>query len=300
MSEIIDSAAIGERLGFTPAWQMLDRVSHEDGAWCGLKLITMGDPVFEGHFPQLPILPGVLQLEAMYQLAVLAARADGASGFPMLAALGRTKFKSPVSPGDRMMVTVTPKGDGQYAARTEVDGNLATQSNLTLEFVDDPFAVAEFAPDFVAPEGETIDAQGIMDVIPHRFPFLLVDRMYGYQPDAHDVQAPITGLKNVSASETHSLSTYQGRPFLPAPLITEIAAQIGCASKLITPEHKGKLAFFTGVSATFSRLVVPGDQLRVVGRIARFKAGFGQGKGEIFVGTEQIGQADISFALRDA
>jgi 3-hydroxyacyl-[acyl-carrier-protein] dehydratase len=301
MSTPIDSAAIAEQLGFVPAWQMLDRASCDNGAWRGLKLITMGDPVFVGHFRQLPILPGVLQLEAMYQLAVLSARAEGATGFPMLTALGRTKFKSPVSPGDRMMVSIEPKGNGNYAARTEVDGNLATQSSLTLSFTDTPFAeTAEFAPDFLVPEGEAVDPLRIMEVIPHRFPFLLVDRMYGYNPGGHDAAAPITGLKNVSASETHSLASYQGRPYLPMTLIAEIVAQIGCAAKLIQPDHRGKIGFFTGVSASFGRLIVPGDQLRVVGRIRRFKAGFGQGVGDVFVGDQQVAKADISFALRDA
>jgi 3-hydroxymyristoyl/3-hydroxydecanoyl-(acyl carrier protein) dehydratase len=306
MSTILDSAAIGERLGFAPAWQMLDRaICDEDGAWRGLKLITMGDPVFCGHFPQLPILPGVLQLEAMYQLAILAARDAGATGFPYLAVLGRTKFKSPVSPGDRMLISVTAQSaeDNSYSykARSEVAGSLATQSSLTLRFVDAPFSeIAEFAPDLVMPEGGEVDALGMMAAIPHRYPFLLVDRLLGYQGENHDTSAEITGLKNVSASEPCSLAHFQGRPFLPPTLIAEIVAQIGCACKLIHPEHSGKMAFFTGVSATFDRLVVPGDQLRVVGRIVRFKAGFGQGAGDVFVGTEKVARAEISFALRDA
>jgi 3-hydroxyacyl-[acyl-carrier-protein] dehydratase len=305
MSTILDSTAIGERLGFVPAWQMLDRAICEDGAWRGLKMLTMGDPVFSGHFPQLPILPGVLQLEAMYHLAVLAARDAGASGFPMLAELGRTKFRNPVSPGDAMHVSVTADGqDGNiysFQARTDVNGSIATQSSLSLKFTESPFSeIAEFVAEFEPPAGESVEALDIMSVIPHRYPFLFVDRMLGYQGSDHDTMAPITGLKNVSCSEPHSLSTYQGRPFLPPTLIAEIVAQIGCACKLLHPEHKGKIAFFTGVSASFDRLVVPGDQLRVVGRIMRFKAGFGQGKGDIFVGNEQVATADISFALRHA
>lgn len=102
-----------------------------------------------------------------------------------------------------------------------------------------------------------MDITQIMAVIPHRYPFLLIDRILEMEPGVR-----VVGLKNVTMNEPFFQGYFPGYPLMPGVLIVEHAAQIGCALLLSSPENEGKIGLFTGMSEVqFHRKVVPGDQL---------------------------------------
>jgi 3-hydroxyacyl-[acyl-carrier-protein] dehydratase len=117
-------------------------------------------------------------------------------------------------------------------------------------------AVAE-----AAPEGMVVDIAGIMQAIPHRYPFLLIDRVVELFPDVSAI-----GIKNVTANEAFFQGHFPGRPVMPGVLIIESMAQTAAVLVVGTlgPEEAGKLVYFMSVEgAKFRRPVGPGDQLRI-------------------------------------
>ena len=105
-----------------------------------------------------------------------------------------------------------------------------------------------------------MDIGRIKDILPHRFPFLLVDRVLSFEP-----RKSIVGLKNVTVNESFFNGHFPQHPVMPGVLIIESMAQTAGLMMLNEEEHKGKIPFFTGIDhARFRRPVVPGDQLRMV------------------------------------
>ena len=103
-----------------------------------------------------------------------------------------------------------------------------------------------------------LDAKAIMDLLPHHYPFLLVDRVTDFEAGQS-----ITALKNVSMNELHFLGHFPGESVMPGVLILEGMAQAGVLLACLShPELKGKVAYFAGMDKVrFRRIVYPGDQL---------------------------------------
>ena len=102
-----------------------------------------------------------------------------------------------------------------------------------------------------------MDIKQIMKCIPHRYPFLLVDRVLEFDPGNR-----VLGLKNVSVNEPFFIGHFPGEPIMPSVLIIEHAAQISCALLLSCPANEGKVGLFTRIlGVKFYRQVIPGDQL---------------------------------------
>ena len=138
-----------------------------------------------------------------------------------------------------------------------------------------------------------LDIQQIKEIIPHRYPFLLVDRVLEIEEGKRAV-----GIKNVSVNEEFFNGHFPNYPVMPGVLIVEALAQVGAVAMLKKEENRGRLAFFTGIdSCRFKKQVKPGDQLRLEVEIIRSKGMIGKGKGVATVDGEVVCEAEIMFAL---
>ncbi|MEH7224623.1 3-hydroxyacyl-ACP dehydratase FabZ [Bacillus sp. JJ1566] len=139
------------------------------------------------------------------------------------------------------------------------------------------------------------DINEIKEIIPHRYPFLLVDRILELEEGKRAL-----GIKNVTANEEFFNGHFPGYPVMPGVLIVEALAQVGAVAMLKKEENKGRLAFFAGIdNCRFKKQVVPGDQLRLEVEITRLRGSIGKGKAVATVDGELVCETEIMFALGD-
>jgi 3-hydroxyacyl-[acyl-carrier-protein] dehydratase len=142
----------------------------------------------------------------------------------------------------------------------------------------------------------TLDSVEIQRIIPHRYPFLLVDKIIEMELGKRAV-----GIKNVTANEPFFQGHFPGFPVMPGVLMIEAIAQVGAVAVLAMPANKGKLAFFAGVDEVrFKRQVVPGDTLRIEVTLTRVRGPIGQGVGEATVDGQLACRGSFMFALGKA
>jgi 3-hydroxyacyl-[acyl-carrier-protein] dehydratase len=137
---------------------------------------------------------------------------------------------------------------------------------------------------------ENIDIQKIL---PHRYPFLLVDRIVELEEGKR-----AKGIKNVTVNEPFFQGHFPGNPIMPGVLIVEAMAQVGAVSILSMEEYKGKLAVFTGIEKMrFKKQVVPGDTLVIESELIAIKMGIGKAQVSAKVGDKIAAQGEIMFAI---
>ena len=135
----------------------------------------------------------------------------------------------------------------------------------------------------------------IRELIPHRYPFLLVDRVEEVEPGVRAV-----GIKNVTQNEPFFQGHFPDYPVMPGVLIVEAMAQVGAVGVMTLEEFRGKLALFAGIDGVrFRRQVIPGDVLRMEVEISRLKGRVGRGKGSATVNGERACEAELMFAFAD-
>jgi len=135
----------------------------------------------------------------------------------------------------------------------------------------------------------------IRDLIPHRYPFLLVDRIEELEAGARAV-----GVKNVTQNEPFFQGHFPDYPVMPGVLIIEALAQVGAVGVMAGGEHEDKLALFAGIDGVrFRRQVLPGDVLRMEVEIVRLKGRVGRGRGRATVGDERVCEAELMFAFAE-
>ncbi len=133
----------------------------------------------------------------------------------------------------------------------------------------------------------------IKAVIPHRYPFLLIDRVEELKEGER-----IVAYKNLTANEEFFNGHFPQEPVMPGVLIIEAMAQAGAVAILSMDEYKGKTAYFGGIDkAKFRQKVVPGDTLRLEVEIVKLKKVAGIGKGTAYVGDKKVAEAELTFML---
>lgn len=139
------------------------------------------------------------------------------------------------------------------------------------------------------------ESQDILRILPHRHPFLFLDRVTAIEPGRR-----AEGIKNVTLSEAVFAGHFPDRPIMPGVLIVEALAQLGAVALLCEKANQGKIPVFTGIDgARFKKPVRPGDQLRLEASIVRRRGRLGKAEARAFVGSDVVAEAQIMFALLD-
>ena len=140
----------------------------------------------------------------------------------------------------------------------------------------------------------SLDINAILKALPHRYPFLLIDRILEYEKEKR-----IVGIKNVTFNEPFFQGHFPGRPIMPGVLIIEAMAQLG--GVLLLQEHDLKergLVYLVGIdNAKFRKTVIPGDQLRIVVDVLRYKYTICKMRGEAFVNETLVAEAEFLTSL---
>ena len=304
MSKVLDSNALRALIPCVPSMVLLDKVMLEsESRAVGQKCITMNETTFLGHFPGHPIFPGVLQVEAICQLAEVLLRKKldpELKGDFYLKTIRKVKFRRPNNPGDRMIfeldVTAVNGDSADFTAIVKNGGGVACNAQGTV-------AIRPKTPDTspIRPFGEydkgincELDAPAIEKLIPHRFPFMMVDYVCKLQ-GSH-----VTGVKNVTQGEQIFRTYEDGYSVLMGAIQAEMTAQTGAIYMLSREENRGKLAYFMGIDEIkFHRPVFPGQQLRLEIDMPDTKSKFGKGNGCLFADNELASETTMLFALVD-
>ena len=153
--------------------------------------------------------------------------------------------------------------------------------------------MTETLPTEAAPEPDKtlMDINAIMRILPHRYPFLLIDRIIEHQPKER-----IVAIKNVTINEPFFAGHFEGYPIMPGVLVVEAMAQAGGVLLMSAiPDPDTKLLFFAGIEkARFRHPVVPGDQLRIEVDVKAWRMSAGRMEGKAFVGNKRVAEALIS------
>lgn len=138
-----------------------------------------------------------------------------------------------------------------------------------------------------------LDYAAIERILPHRYPFLLVDRVTELEPDRR-----IVGIKNVSATERYLTSTPGERPALPPTILTEVVAQVGAILILSKPENRTKIPLFMGIERVrFRRPVHPGDIIEIEAVVKRLRSRMGILSGAARVNGQVVCNGTMTFAF---
>jgi UDP-3-O-[3-hydroxymyristoyl] N-acetylglucosamine deacetylase/3-hydroxyacyl-[acyl-carrier-protein] dehydratase len=139
------------------------------------------------------------------------------------------------------------------------------------------------------------DIRAILDLLPHRYPILLVDRIVAFDPGKR-----ITGIKNVTINEEYFRGHFPGNPVMPAVLQVEAMAQTGAVLLMTNPEHRGKIPYFMSMDKVkFRRAIYPGDQMRIEVEALRVRSRMAACLARVFVENQLCAEAEIRSVMMD-
>lgn len=312
MSKFYSFDQLKQALPIAAPLMMLDlaEINSEDKSGVARKMVSANEPQFAGHFPGQPILPGVMQIAAMTQLsrlifAEMLPQPLAANEMIALRQLKRIKFRKPVFPGMTLKISsqfteLKEDGGAVFTVSCETEAGTASSGTLTLavvnagEFCAQKKTLAERPAAHLAAElaaGTVTDSLGLMKILPHRPPFLLVDSAVGVGADSQDVY----GYKCITGNDI----LMQGAPagFYPSYLMIESGAQLGCAHVL--SQHAGKLGIFLALDeANFYHCALPGDRLDIHANCdGSSRTGFAAG--DFWVDDVKIADCQLKFVIME-
>lgn len=295
-----------------PPMLLLDRAEIDQGNASAeaVKAVSMNEEFFLGHFPGSPIMPGVLQVGAIAQLAEVMFKSMHPSlqGHTLqVISAERVKFRKPVVPGDIMRVSVEHKEDSDaqgcfsVSGKVEVGGTAVCQGKLTLQVFNpqelekniDLTQIGKLPhfPDLEIDPNNYFGVEEITRIIPHRYPFLLLDRILYLDKE----ESRVIMAKNITGNE--SFMTGLKNHAVPLWIQAEMGAQGGCFLALHGPENEGRIGYFMAIDKAVSHMPVnPGEQLIVDIRMNK-KGNFGKGVGNIYAGTDLASEFAVKFVL---
>ena len=137
-----------------------------------------------------------------------------------------------------------------------------------------------------------MDINEIKEILPHRYPFLLIDKVISMEGNK------IVAIKNVTVNENYFQGHFPAEAVMPGVLIIEALAQTGAVAILSKNEFKGKIAYFAGIDkAKFRRKVIPGDILRLEVEITKLRGRAGIGYGIAYVDDKKVCEGDLTFMV---
>ncbi|CAI9000284.1 MULTISPECIES: 3-hydroxyacyl-ACP dehydratase FabZ [unclassified Brevibacillus] len=138
-----------------------------------------------------------------------------------------------------------------------------------------------------------LDIMQIQEIIPHRYPFLLIDKI-----EELELGKKAVGIKNVTVNEPFFQGHFPGYPVMPGVLIVEALAQVGAVAMLSMEEHQGKIGLFAGIDEfRFKDQVKPGDTLVLEVELTRVRGTVGKGHGRALVNGKVVAEGGLMFAL---
>lgn len=152
-------------------------------------------------------------------------------------------------------------------------------------------------PPLTIPEGEAVlDVNDVMQILPHRYPFLMVDRVVDFEGDNK-----CTGVKNVTINEPYFQGHFPGHPVMPGVLQVEAMAQVASILMLRKPENQGKIGYFMSVDKVkWRKPVLPGDTLFIEAEILKIRRSIGSAVCRCIVNGEVVSSGELKFALIDS
>lgn len=140
-----------------------------------------------------------------------------------------------------------------------------------------------------------LEVEDIKRILPHRYPFLLVDRIVEFEAERR-----IVGIKNVSSDERYFIAGPGGQPILPASILTEAAAQAGAILVLVKPENANRLIYFMGIDRVrYRRPVTAGDSVHLEATVVRLRSKMGVLRGIARVAGQVVCEGQMTFALAE-
>lgn len=138
-----------------------------------------------------------------------------------------------------------------------------------------------------------LNIEEIMEIIPHRYPFLFVDKV-----EIEEIGKKGIGYKNVTMNEYYFQGHFPGKPVMPGVIIIETMAQVGAVILLSREDFAGKIPYFAGINKfRFKKVVKPGDTLRLEVEITKLRGSLGIGSGKAYVGDEIAAEGEFMFAI---
>ncbi len=293
---------ISNILNYRSPLAMLDSATElSENRWTGLKNISFNDVVFNGHFPNHPILPGVMQVEAMEQLAELSLKNilnPNSDKLLLAKKMRKVKFRKPALPGDRLMLELEIKNisgeEAEVSVVSKTNSGIISQAEIHMGLFPKKRneVKVEVLGEWDKNDNIAMDANKIMSIIPHRYPFLFVDYVIKMET------TKLIAVKNVTASEPFCGAHSANVPTVPVPFMSEIVAQAGCVLALSRPSNQGKLAYFMAIDETEClEPARPGDQLRIEVDVPECSSRFGKGEGRLSIGERLISRTMMTFAV---